>query len=260
MPGATTANATFRQIIQSRLNEANSFDTLGTQMNILASQLEDSPGKKHFTGAQIATPDLAFYQYTYDHILPSERAGIDRLLRASFNEDNEITDIVQCLRKHMERPRQLAVAYFTNQRHDGGADDHRLEVIFDWGLHKQVDWTLNGSFEYRNIVNIGGDRKGGRLATEAKIKLFQLNGPEDTVEKWISLNMGGDWKATTGAKPYLSAQIRLNIPLTAGVSLPIAWSYESRPFITPLVQANNTFSRFKFGIEFDPGKISGLAK
>lgn len=250
--GTATANPvreTILQNLQVRLNQANSFSELNTLLTDLASK--KFPGVAGITRAQ--------FEEVYNSASDTDKAKIDELIKKAAVEDEDLTRTVLELREQLKRPRQLTFAYFTTQRTDGGADDHRLELILDWGLHKRVDWTTNGGFEYRNVMDRGGDRKGGRLASEAKILLFRVGDAADTAERWMSLDLAGEWKASSGVKPYFKFQARLTIPTPGGLNLPLAWSYESRPWDAGAGQINDSFKRFRFGIEFDPAKI-GLGK
>ncbi len=226
------------QPLQSRLHSNNSFSKLNALMFPLAAE------------AAGGVPTEAAFERAYRAASPAARAQIDRLIAGWVDEDSQLAATVLDLRERLKKPRQLTLAYFTTQGTNGAADDHRLELIFDWGLHKRVDWTTNAGFEYRNVMNVGGDRRGARLASEAKIRLFEGSAPGDAAEKWVSLDLGGEWKVTTGLKPYFRSQVRLTIPLAGGVSLPIVWSHES-PALRP---------HLRFGIEFDPAKIAGLVK
>lgn len=246
----TPVRETILQNLQTRLNSANSHSELFTLMFPLATQKFPAAG---------ANPTKEQYEEVYNSASDAEKKAIDELLTKAAEEDDDLTRSVLELREQLKRPRQLTFAYFTTQRTDGGADDHRLELILDWGLHKRIDWTTNGGFEYRNVMIPGGDRKGGRVASEAKILLFQVSDPADTAERWMSLDLAGEWKASTGIKPYFKFQARLTIPTPGGLNLPLAWSYESRPWDAGAGQINDSFKRFRFGIEFDPAKI-GLGK
>jgi hypothetical protein len=196
--------------------------------------------------------------------LPAQdQQELEGILKRIAAQDAVLTTFVMAVRKQLEKPRQLSIAYFTNQRKDGGADDHRAELIFDWGFDKRLNWTVNAGLDYRNVYkHTGGDRKGSRLATEMQYKLYSLDKPGDTVDRWVTFDFGGEWKAMTGVKPYIKGQAKLTIPLLEGVSLPIVLSYESRSE----TQMGNAIvdgpaqKKFKFGLAFDPGKLKALAK
>ena len=250
--GLGTVQQTVLANLQARLNTNSAFSSLNAFMLQLATA--------QFGTAAVLTLTPSQFDQVYASASAADRANIDRLLAAWGSEDTQLEQTVLDLREHLKRPRQLSIAYFTNQRSNGGADDHRVELIYEWGVHPLVDWTTNGGFEYRNVMNLGGDRGGGRLASEAKIRLFEVSAPGATAEQWVSLDLGGEWKAMTGVKSYIKGQVRLTIPLTSGVSLPLAWSYESRPALTPATQSNDSFRKFRFSIEFDPAKITGLVR
>ena len=193
----------------------------------------------------------------------AEKDDIRSRLERVAVEDAALLAFIGEVRKSLEKPRQLTIAYFTSQRKDGGADDHRAELIYDYGIHKLLNWTINAGMEYRNVYKkTGGDRKGARFATEMQYKLYGLDKQSDAVNRWITFDFGGEWKASTGAKPYIKGQAKLTVPLMEGISLPIVWSYESN---TEMQLANATLSgpaqkKFHFGLAFDPGKLKGLVK
>lgn len=45
-------------------------------------------------------------------------------------------------------------------------DDYQLELTWDYGLVKRLDWTANISYDYRNFTDIGADIRGGRFANQ----------------------------------------------------------------------------------------------
>ncbi len=198
----------------------------------------------------------------FNSLTTEERKDVHDRLQVIAQQYDNVETLVTALRNYLEKPRILSLAYFTNQRHDNGADDHRAELIFDYGYSKRLNWTINAGLEYRNVYkHTGGDQKGGRFATEAQYKLYNLSNTTDTVERWITSDFGFEWKAMTGTKPSYTGQAQITIPLIDGVSLPIVWRYMSQ-LETPTGNGmnNQPQKKFTFGLAFDPGKLTALAK
>ena len=191
----------------------------------------------------------------------NDQKAIEDQLKRVAAEDTGLMEFMNAIHNALSKPRLLSIAYYTNQRKDGGADDHRAELIYDYGFNQRINWTINAGAEYRNVYkHTGGDRKGGRFATEFQYKLYPIDKSGAVLDRWVTFDFGGEWKAMTGAKPYYKGQAKLTVPLMDGVSLPIVWSYESNITLADGSIGGPAQKKFKFGLAFDPGKLKALSK
>lgn len=152
--------------------------------------------------------------------------------------------------EEIQRGRQLAIAYYTKQREDDGTDEHRAELIFDYGFSKRLNWTANASYDYRNLKQ-GEAQRGTRFATELQAK---LNSPGNQLRSTrpVTLSASGEASDTSDSDWLIRAQVKLVVPITAGVEVPIAYTYANRDDET---QGISSGSQLKLSIAVDPVRL-----
>lgn len=170
--------------------------------------------------------------------------GIQRLAAARIAATKKITEAVDRIR----RGRQLSVAYFTKQREDEGTDEHRAELIFDYGLSERLNWTVNASFDYVDKKS-NEDTRGGRVATEFQAKLSDPGGQIWSVRP-VTLSGSGEASKKSDADWLVRAQLKLVVPLTTGVDVPIAYTYANRD-----ADGVTSGSQVKFSLAVDPVRL-----
>ena len=170
--------------------------------------------------------------------------GIERMASARVMATKQITDAVDRIRKG----RQLAISYLTKQREDEGTDDHRTELIFDWGLSERLNWTVNASFDYADKKS-AKDASGGRVATEFQTKLSDPQGQIWTARP-VTLSGSGEASKKNEAEWLVRAQLKLVIPITTGVDVPIAYTYANRDS-----DGVSSGSQLKFSLAVDPVRL-----
>ena len=148
----------------------------------------------------------------------------------------------------IRRGKQLSVAYFTKQREDEGSDEHRAELIYDHGLSTRLNWTVNASFDFTDRKT-GDDTKSGRIATEFQAKLGG-----ESARTWsarpVMLSGGGEASKEPDSDLLLRVQLKLVVPVTAGVDIPIAYSYANRD-----TDQFTSGSQLKFSLALDPVRL-----
>jgi hypothetical protein len=151
---------------------------------------------------------------------------------------------------NIQHAAQLSVAWQGKLADKDGVDVHRLEAIFDWGVWKHLDLTVNGGFDYRNSHKIGADTRAGRLAGEGRFELNPVSAVARGVNPWV-LAFSGEYKWVHGAEDIYKLQGRLEIPIAAGVKLPLSLTYASR---TDLIKESEV--RGQVGFTVDAAKIA----
>jgi len=141
----------------------------------------------------------------------------------------------------------MSISYTAEIRDPKGNNNHRAELIFDYGLSQRINWTFNASADYTDR-KMALDSKGGRAATEFRGNLTKSDsawarGP-------IQLSFSGEAKWLTAQKPQYTFQAKLTIPLSAGIDLPIAYQYANRS-----AQLNQTSSEAHLGLSFDVSRL-----
>lgn len=123
---------------------------------------------------------------------------------------------------------QLSIAGLAKQRGEMEADEHRLELIYDRGLFGPASVVLNGSFDYVDSKEIGGDSRGGRAAAALRLRVTPDNPFMGTSPVLLTFAAEGRWMSNTPDRYQVQAQLRVPVPGLAGVELPISFGWENR--------------------------------
>jgi hypothetical protein len=141
---------------------------------------------------------------------------------------------------------QLAVAYTSNTRPGTGYDEHRAELIFDYGISARIMWTANGSFDYLD-KNAAGSTSEGRFATEF---VGDLTHPADPAGRLpIRASVSGQFFWSKGNQIQRDLQAKLTVPLTTGVDLPFVYRY------TNSTERDVSGAEAKVGLTVDLGRL-----
>lgn len=149
----------------------------------------------------------------------------------------------------IRRAPQLSFTFQSKLRSRNNPDEYRAGLLFDYGIANRLNFTINGTYDYKNSRIIGGDQRGGRLAAESN---FQLT-PNKTLagaKNPFLFSLAAEGKWMNAVKPTYTGQAKLTIPLYDGINFPISISYGNRP---DLVRGN--YIRGNFGFTFDLGKL-----
>jgi hypothetical protein len=147
---------------------------------------------------------------------------------------------------------QMSISYTANIRDMKGNNDHRAELIFDYGLSPRINWTFNASGDYTDRKSALSS-KGGRAATSfqgnlTKPDLMDLHSP-------LRLTFSGEGKWLTGQKPQYTFEAGLSVPLAAGIDLPIVYRYANR-----IAQINQKDSEARLGLSIDLSHLTQAFK
>jgi hypothetical protein len=153
----------------------------------------------------------------------------------------------------IRRAPQLSVAYFTTQR-KVGIDEHKAEVIFDWGIANKLNLTANASFEYHDSIVIGGDTRGARFSTQLRYQVNRNDLQSLLGNKTpIYFDLSAEGSRMSGQNSIIKGQAKLTIPLgNTGVQFPISVTVANR---TELIKEKEV--RGNFGFTFDFSKLVG---
>jgi hypothetical protein len=159
-------------------------------------------------------------------------------------------DQVAAAVERIQKARQLSIAYFTKRRQDEGTDEHRIELIFDYGLSDRLNWTVNGSYDRKDRKKAETkDSDSGRLATEFQAK---LTSPGSQVWSAAPVLIAGSAEASkeSAADWLIRTQVKVTIPVATGITIPIAYTYASRA--SEGIEAGPAF---KFSLSIDPVRL-----
>lgn len=147
--------------------------------------------------------------------------------------------------EEIKQARQFSVAAYTKQRDGQGTDSYRAELIYDHGMSPRLNWTVNAGFDYLDRKT-SEDSRDARIATELQAKLGNPGGGIWKARP-VTLSASGEAMRGTESTWLVQAQVKLLVPITTGVDLPIAYTYANR-------NANgiSAGSRLKISLAVDP--------
>jgi hypothetical protein len=179
---------------------------------------------------------------------PESMARVDQLIAALAKGRAVATERITEAVEQIQRGQQLSVAFYTKQREDDGTDEHRAELIFDYGLSTRLNWTLNASIDRRDR-KLQDDTTSGRFATEFQAK---LSSPGSQVWNAKPVTLSGSTEITKDPDEdvLVRAQAKLVVPLTTGVEVPIAYTYANRD-----AEGITSGSLLKFSLAVDPVRL-----
>jgi hypothetical protein len=193
-------------------------------------------------------PTLADTQFagTIARASPEVLERIDAEIAAAADPFVALQSKIRSVYDEIKRGGQLAVSYTSNMRPGTGYDEHRGQLIFDYGLSPRILWTANGSFDYLDKKAAGAVREG-RLATEFVGDLSYPRDPFGRVP--IRVSVSGQFFWTDGRQSQRDLQAKLSVPLTAGVELPLVFRYTNSD------ERDVSGAEAKVGLTVDLGRL-----
>ena len=190
----------------------------------------------------------AEFQATLNSLSNETRKRIQNLLESSIAAFSQERAVLQQKYDEISKAQQMSISYTANIRDAKGNNDHRVEMIFDYGLSPRINWTVNASGDYTDR-KLTPDSKGGRVATSF---IGNLTQPDSAWGKNpITLTFSGEGKWQTSQKPQYTFEAKLTIPLVPGVELPLAYRYANR-----IAQINQTNSEARMGLSVDIARLA----
>lgn len=181
-----------------------------------------------------------------------ELTEIDRIIRQSPHLSN-LSDFQQLATQLKERIRQVRRAPrmsldLQNKRRRGGdRDDYLGLVAYERGIGPSHHYLiLNAAYGSKTSDNAMRN-SGWRLAGQYDIPLNNVDVFDPKAPNRLSLAAEAD---RSGDKPIYRAQLKLTLPLRAGIEIPISITAANR---TELIREGRV--KGKVGITFDLGKI-----
>lgn len=209
----------------------------------------------------VATP-ASIVQFFDDHLSSSaqmkatlgllsekQMARIDEIIESRIDSAVALRDASMKAFEEIRRRPQLSLNFQSKLRPGNGTDEYRGGVLYDFGVYRRVNLTLNATFDYDDSKTIGGDKRGGRLAGETHFlltpgdKLFTGRDP-------LVFSVSGEGKWMSNAKPAYTGQLKLTIPVAAGIEFPLSVSFANRRDLI-----NEKTVRGRFGFTFDIAKL-----
>lgn len=155
---------------------------------------------------------------------PTRREALDEIVESKIDVFVELDSTSRESIESIRRAPQLSVAGLSKLRSEG-ADEHTAELIFDYGIVRRLNLSLNAAFELRDNP-MGDDQAGGRAAVQFS---FQL-GPERSLRgrKPIEFSLAGDGRWMEGITPTYRVQVKVTLPVLDGIDVPLSMTVASR--------------------------------
>jgi hypothetical protein len=150
--------------------------------------------------------------------------------------------------EEIRRAPQFSVSFTSTTRPDPGANEYVAEGIFDYGVAKRINLTLNDTFTYKDAKAAGGISRGSKFVGDFQFQLTQEKRLSGRGPVTFDTAVEGDWMTKTN--PTYKGQLKVKIPLTDGIDLPVSVTFASR---TDLINEKDVIG--KFGFTFDTAKL-----
>lgn len=136
---------------------------------------------------------------------------------------------------------------------------YRAQLAYEQGAINGFNLTANTSFDYANSPKIGADTRGARAAVDLQyvfqrykmVDQTRTAVPKTNGRKPASIEFSGEGDWFQSFHPSYVGQVKLTIPLVAGVDMPLSFSYASSANLL-----HEAHSLGKFGLTFDLSRIA----
>jgi hypothetical protein len=194
----------------------------------------------------------AEFQATLNDLKPETKKRIQSIIDNSIAAFSQEQAQLQSQYDAISKAQQLSVSYTADIRDSKGNNDHRGELIFDYGVSPRINWTVNASGDYTDRKS-AKDSKGGRFATSFQGNLTKPNSAWGKTP--IQLIFSGEGKWQTSQKPQYTFEAKLSVPLASGIDLPIVYRYANR-----VAQIDQKDSEARLGLSVDISRLAQALK
>ncbi len=190
------------------------------------------------------------------NVLPKISAAtlskIDAMISSSFapvaaQAQSTLEDVYD----QISKAAQMSIAYTADIRSGTGYNDHQCTLIFDSGLNNSLNWTMNFSGTFTDRKGVMKNSAGGKGASEFQWSIAKSPVLSSTIKSPITFSMAAEGAWATKQLPQYTGQIKLTVPLTAGIDFPISYRYQNK-----VAQTNRSASQTAFGLSFDLGAVT----
>jgi len=185
-------------------------------------------------------------QATLNQLNEKQLAHINEIIEERIGSAIALKEASLKTFEEIRRAPQLSFNFQSKLRSEDGVDEYRGGVLFDYGLYRRINLTLNGTFDYEDSKSIGADKRGGRFAAETHF-LLTPNKNLFSGKDPLVFSIAGEAKWLTEKKPTYTGQLKLSIPLVDGIEFPVSVSFANR---RDLIQEKTVRGRFGFTLDF----------
>jgi hypothetical protein len=194
---------------------------------LLASELGAGVSLATFVTGQLS---LTNYAPTLMKITPALSERIDAVIAARIAADVALRDAIREKVAEIKRRPQASLAWSSTLRDTKAPDQHRLQVIVDYGMAPRLSFTANAGWD---LVDAKGlqldptvDTNVGRVAAALQLALADTGPFGLRAAPKMSVAADVQWKR---AERTWKAQWKFDLPVSAGVTVPVSFTWADRP-------------------------------
>ena len=204
--------------------------------------------KKNFNRSKLL--QATAFAELYIQLTDTQRDAIDKIVLARVEPLVKLSEAAVGAIQRVNTGRQAAIMVSAKLA-DGGTNKYNTMLILDYGRHAQLGLTANLGFDYLDVPN-EKNTYGGMLAGQIEYR-FGLGEVRQTGVRElftgrdpVSVSAGVKADLMTDAKPIYQGQIKLKIPITDGIELPISLTFANR---TELIDESEVRGQIGFTID-----------
>jgi len=221
----------------------------GATLNVNSLAPIDAGVFRKFQAAQLSSDNVAA---TVKALPPDTQKQVQALVEGSIHPFSALRTALNDTYDEISKGMQMSISGTANIRTGQGNNGYRAEFISDYGLSTNINWTINGSFDYTDR-KAAKDSRGGRLATSFQGNLTNPAGGWSKAPLTLAFSGEGDWLSSQ--KPQYSFDAKLSVPIAPGFDLPIEYRYANRA-----AQINQHDSQVRLGLTVDISRVAQALK
>jgi len=152
---------------------------------------------------------------------------------------------------------QISLAWSSNLRDATAPDQHRFQAILDYNLAPRLTATGNLGLDLIDDkdLTLPPDTETSVFRAAGSLKLaFAEPGHGLVLSQPVTLGLSLDLQVAGGDTKY-KTQVKLDLPVTAGVTIPISLTWADRPEVIDEKEV-----RGLFGFTIDTSKLAALLR
>jgi hypothetical protein len=224
-------------------------------IEILASAL--APGGGPAAGFAASSLGVATFRATLMKADADLLKRIDAAILARITAEVAMRDAIKAKITEIKNRPQISLAWASNLRDATAPNQHRFQAILDYNLAPRLSATGNLGLD---LI----DDKGLTLPPDTDTSVFRAAGSLKlafadpghglVLSKPVTLGLSLDLQASGGDTTY-KTQVKLDFPVTAGVTIPISLTWADRPEVIDEKEV-----RGLFGFTIDTSKLAALLR
>jgi len=182
---------------------------------------------------------------------------IDAAILARITAEVAMRDAIKAKITEIKNRPQISLAWSSNLRDATAPDQHRFQAILDYNLAPRLSATGNLGLDLIDDkdLTLPPDTETSVFRAAGSLKLaFAEPGHGLVLSQPVTLGLSLDLQVAGGDTKY-KTQVKLDLPVTAGVTIPISLTWADRPEVIDEKEV-----RGLFGFTIDTSKLAALLR